>query len=204
MAVADQRNLTYLYHYQYPQYNRLLNNSHTSLPQLFVWSDFVSLFRTFTGDFILRNRLNPPFDGRGLFQGLLQKQHRALKELRFFSPRTMRTCSHPGRVINAFVGLLVSLCVGLVHSTGIGDGISSILSSHKFFSSIDTNLDGTVAKEEMIRHVTGFGGNSLDEPDEIRRRYGALFSSWLGAALKFRAHTPPPRQCSTRVRPTGH
>ena len=48
-------------------------------------------------------------------------------------------------------------------------------SSKEFFASLDTNLDGTVQVEEMISHVTGFGGKSLDEPEEISRGVRSAF-----------------------------
>jgi len=51
----------------------------------------------------------------------------------------------------------------------IGDGRSSDSSSQEFFSSLDVNADGTIEEREMVGLVTGFGGKSLDEPDEIRR-----------------------------------
>jgi hypothetical protein len=53
----------------------------------------------------------------------------------------------------------------------IGDGMSSKSSNEEFFSSLDSNLDGTIEEFEIQQVVSEFGGGSLDEPEEIKRRF---------------------------------
>ena len=49
---------------------------------------------------------------------------------------------------------------------------------------MDTDSDGVVEVHEMRQHCTNFGGNSLDEPEEIQRCVEADQACIGGAPLK--------------------
>jgi hypothetical protein len=54
--------------------------------------------------------------------------------------------------------------------------MSSKSSNEEFFSSLDSNLDGTIEEFEIQQVVSEFGGGSLDEPEEIKRSVKNVFA----------------------------